>query len=108
MKTLEDYHNALPYRKTNDEKIGNLLVKMLEFYGLKDKFMEVRVKNYWHEQMGPTISEFTKNIFVKNKKLFIQLSATSLRQELSYAKDKIKKMMNDLLDEEYLEDVILV
>lgn len=108
MKTLEDYNKALPYRKTNDDKIGNILVKMLEFYGLKDKFMEVRVKNYWNEQMGTTIVSYTKAIYIKNNKLFIQLNAASLRQELSFAKEKIKKMMNDLLGEEYLVEVVLI
>ena len=108
MKSLEEHNKSLPYRKTNDDKIGNILVKMLEYYGLKDKFNEVRIKNYWKEQMGVTVSEHTKLIFVKNNKLYIQITAAGLRQELSFAKDKILKMMNDYLGEEFILEVILV
>jgi hypothetical protein len=108
MKTLEDYHNALPYRKTNDDKFSNIIVKMMEAYGLKDKLMEFRIKKFWKEEMGPQINNYTKTIYSNNRKVFIQLSSSSLRQELSYGKDKIMKMMNESFSEDYVEEIILL
>lgn len=108
MKTLEDYHNALPYRKTNDDKFSNIIVKMMEVYGLKDKLMEYRIKKFWAEELGSQINSYTKTVYVKNKKVFVQLSSSSLRNELSYGKDKIKKMMNESFKEDYVEDIILL
>jgi hypothetical protein len=108
MKTLEDYHNALPYRKTNDDKFSNIIVKMMEVYGLKDKLMEYRIKKFWTEELGTQINSYTKTVYVKNKKVFVQLSSSSLRNELSYGKDKIKKMMNESFKEDYVEDIILL
>jgi hypothetical protein len=108
MKTLEDYHNALPYRKTNDDNFSNIIVKMMEAYGLKDKLMEYRIKKFWKDEMGQQINNYTKNIYSNNRKVFIQLSSSSLRQELSYGKDKIKKMMNESFGEEYVEEIILL
>ena len=108
MKTLEDYHNALPYRKTNDDKFSNIIVKMMEVYGLKDKLMEYRIKKFWAEELGTQINSYTKTVYVKNKKVFVQLSSSSLRNELTYGKDKIKKMMNESFNEEYVEDIILL
>jgi predicted nucleic acid-binding Zn ribbon protein len=108
MKSLEDYNRELPYRKNTEQTLGTVLLKMLEAYGLKDKMQEVRIKNYWMEQMGPSIASYTKSVFVKNHKVVIRLQSASLRQELSYAKEKIKKMFNDLLGEEYVEEVVLM
>jgi hypothetical protein len=108
MKTLEDYHNALPYRKTNDDKFSNIIVKMMEVYGLKDKLMEYRIKKFWAEELGTQINSYTKTVYVKNKKVFVQLSSSSLRNELAYGKDKIKKMMNESFKEDYVEDIILL
>jgi hypothetical protein len=108
MKTLEDYHNALPYRKTNDDKFSNIIVKMMEVYGLKDKLMEYRIKKFWAEELGTQINSYTKTVYVKNKKVFVQLSSSSLRNELTYGKDKIKKMMNESFKEDYVEDIILL
>jgi hypothetical protein len=108
MKSLEEYHNSLPYRKNNDERFGNVLLKMLEVYGLKDKMMEFRIRKYWNDEMGPTICNYTKSVFVKNRRVFIQLTSASLRQELSYAKEKIKKLLNEYLGEDYVEEIITV
>jgi hypothetical protein len=108
MKTLEDYHNALPYRKTNDDKFSNIIVKMMEVYGLKDKLMEYRIKKFWAEELGTQINSYTKTVYVKNKKVFVQLSSSSLRNELAYGKDKIKKMMNESFSEDYVEEIILL
>lgn len=108
IKTLEEWNESLPYRKTNDDTVGNIVIKMLEAYGLKDKFMEVRIRNFWTENMGASIATYTHSIFVKNNKLFIKITSASLRQELSYAKEKIKKMMNEFLKEVYVEEVVLL
>ena len=108
MKTLEDYHNALPYRKTNDDKFSNIIVKMMESVGLKDKLMDYRIRKFWKDEMGPQINGYTKNIYSNNRKVFIQLNSSSLRQELSFGKDKIKKMMNESFKEEYVEEIILL
>jgi hypothetical protein len=108
MKSIEDYHNQLPYRKTNDDNFGNILLKMIEHYGLKSKFNEVRIKNYWKEQMGLTVADYTNNIYVKNNTLYIHISAAGLRQELSYAKSKILKMMNEYLGEDFVHEVIIL
>ncbi len=108
MKTLEDWHNSLPYRKTNDDKVGNIILKMLEVYGLKEKFNEVRLRQYWKETMGESINQYTQSMFLKNNKLFIKISSASLRQELSYGKEKIMKIMNEMLGEMLLEEVILL
>lgn len=108
MKSLEEYNRQLPYRKTNDDTLGNILLKMLEAYGLKDKMQEVRIKNYWTEQMGPSIATYTKSVFVKKRKVYIRLQSSALRQELSYGKEKIKKMFNELLKEDYVEEVVLM
>jgi hypothetical protein len=108
MKTLEDYHNALPYRKTNDDNFSNIIVKMMEAYGLKDKLMDYRIRKFWKDEMGAQINGYTKNIYSNNRKVFIQLSSSSLRQELSFGKEKIKKMMNETFKEEYVEEIILL
>jgi hypothetical protein len=81
---------------------------MMEVYGLKDKLMEYRIKKFWAEELGTQINSYTKTVYVKNKKVFVQLSSSSLRNELSYGKDKIKKMMNESFKEDYVEDIILL
>lgn len=108
MKTLEEYHRCLPYRKSNDDSIGNLLVKVIELNGMKEKFSEYKVKRFWNSTMGEKIASLTNSIFLKNGKLFIQINSASLKQELTFGKDKIKKIVNEMLKEDYVTEVILL
>ena len=54
--------------------------------------------------MGPSVKKYTVKIEVEKRILFLNCNA-ALKQELSYAREKIKKMMNDEVGEEVLMDV---
>ena len=51
------------------------------------------------------MTKYTVKIEVEKHILFVKLSNAALKQELSYAREKIKKMMNDEVGEEVLIDV---
>ena len=108
MKSLNDYHNSLPYRKTNDENIGSLVMKIMEMYGLKDKMIDFIVKKFWKETLGEQINRFTESIFIKKRILYIKLNSSALKMELSYAKSKLIEKMNSELKEDYIIDLILL
>ena len=55
--------------------------------------------------MGPSVTKYTVKIEVEKRILFVKLSNAALKQELSYAREKIKKMLNDEVGEEVLLDV---
>ena len=55
--------------------------------------------------MGSSVAKYTVNIEVEKRILFVQLNNAALKQELSYAKERIKKMLNDEIGEEVLLDV---
>jgi hypothetical protein len=55
--------------------------------------------------MGPSVTKYTVKIEVEKRILFVQLNNAALKQELTYAREKIKKMLNDEVGEEVLLDV---
>ena len=57
--------------------------------------------------MGPTISGFTKDIKLVRKVLYLTIESAALKQEMSYAKEKIKNIMNAELGEEYIQKVVI-
>jgi len=58
--------------------------------------------------MGPGVSNHTSSVKLQNKTLIIQLNSSVLREELSYGKDKIIKMMNEELGETLIVKLMLV
>jgi predicted site-specific integrase-resolvase len=58
--------------------------------------------------MGPAIANSTSKIFIKNKKLYVQLNSAPLKSELSMSRAKIVEILNKDLKEELLEEVIFL
>ncbi len=104
---LYQEHKKIAYRKTNDDKAGNIALRMLKAYGIQGKYYEARAKQLWFETMGKAIGKYTQNIYVKRRKLYINISAAALRQELAYSKDKIKNNINEEIGEEFLLAVVI-
>lgn len=80
---------------------------MIEQYRIKGKLHQSRIRNQWEQMMGPTIAGYTKDIKLYKGKLYITIESAALRQELSYGKDKIKRLLNEELGERAVEEVVI-
>ena len=94
-------------QKSNEQTLKEVINQLLKAYRLDDRLDEVRLLNSWEKVMGKTITKHTKDIFIKNKKLFIKVDSAALREELSYAKEKIVTMLNEEAGKTVIEGVIL-
>jgi len=95
-------------KRHNDQKIGEALKDMLNKYRLKSKFNQTKVKSLWESLMGPSISRYTTDIVIRRNKLFVTLSSSPLKQELSIGKEKIKNIINEELGEEVITEVVIL
>jgi predicted nucleic acid-binding Zn ribbon protein len=91
----------------NEHSIKDAIESLLKVYKLDDRLAERRLLSSWEEVMGKMIANHTKDLFIKHKQLFVTLDSAALRNELSMAKTKIVKMMNDAAGMEVINDVIL-
>lgn len=91
----------------NELSLKEALRAMIEHYRLKGKLNQNRIQSLWEKLMGPSISGYTREIKLHRNKLFITIESAALRQELSYGKDKIKKILNEELGEDFIQDVII-
>ena len=80
---------------------------MLQEFRLKPHLDETRVKMLWEELMGKTIATYTSAITVRKNVLYITILSAPLKHELSYAKDKIKSLLNAEMGEDYVKDVVI-
>tara|TARA_B100000401_G_scaffold89895_1_gene57303 strand:- start:5 stop:295 length:291 start_codon:yes stop_codon:yes gene_type:complete len=92
-------------RRSKGQPVGEVIKELLKNYDITSKFNEVHVITLWDKLMGPSVTKFTVKIEVEKRILFVKLSNAALKQELSYARQKIKKMLNDEVGEEVLLDV---
>jgi hypothetical protein len=74
---------------------------------LNSGFQKVDVNDAWKEVMGPGVMSYTTQIKFTGEKLFIDLSSSVLRQELSYGRNKIVDNLNKHLGKELIKSLVL-
>ena len=68
---------------------------------------KVQVRDAWAKLMGNGINNYTSDIQLKRDTLYIQLTSSALREELSYGKEKIIKMINEELGKDIVNIIVL-
>lgn len=94
-------------KETNQTSLKDVLKDMVETYRLKNRLHQTKIQQLWNSVMGNSISRHTSDLKVRKNKLYITIESAPLRQELAFGRDKIRRMMNQELGEEYLEEVVI-
>jgi hypothetical protein len=93
-------------KRANDFTLKEAIEAFLEAYQLDGRRLEEQVKAAWPEVMGKMVEKETKRLFIRNNTLFVTLDSPVLRQELSYAREKICKALNEVVGAEVIEEVV--
>lgn len=93
--------------KTNTRQIRDILKEFLQENKLDSRFKERNLVESWEELMGKTISRATKSIYIKDRKLFVIISSSIIRNELYMLKTEIVKKLNQRVGEDIITDLIL-
>lgn len=95
--------------KRNNENLslGDVLKEFVDKNKLQTGLDKVNVRDVWNREMGPAIEKYTTAIKLQNETLYIQLSSSVLREELSYGKEKIMKMLNEELGKDLIKKLVL-
>ena len=94
-------------RKKNTQKIDEVVKEYLKALKIDDKLKEVQLIKSWDDIVGKTIARSTKNIFIKDRKLFVRLNSSVIRNELFMLREGLKKALNDKVGEVIIDDIIL-
>lgn len=94
-------------QKSNEQSIREAIDLMLKTYGLDGRMKEIRLIDSWEKVMGKPVARHTREIFIRERRLFVRLDSAALREELSYGREKILKMLNEEAGEQILDEVVL-
>ncbi|MFC4817183.1 DUF721 domain-containing protein [Flavobacterium sp. GCM10023249] len=94
-------------RLSNESSIGDILKEIIEANKLDKGLNQISVADAWKNLMGNGVNNYTRNVLLKGAVLYVELTSSVLREELSYGKDKIIKMINEELGREVVKDVVL-
>jgi hypothetical protein len=94
-------------RKKNNISLGEALKEFISTNKLQKGIDKVLVKEAWASLMGNGVNNYTTAIDLRNSTLFISLSSSVLREELSHGKSKIIALLNEELGREVVTKIVL-
>ncbi|WP_033956424.1 DUF721 domain-containing protein [Psychroserpens jangbogonensis] len=95
-------------RRNNENlPISDILKEFVDANNLQTGLDKVNVRDAWTKMMGNGVNNYTTNIVLERDTLYVQLSSSVLREELSYGKEKIIKMLNESLGKDAIYKLVL-
>lgn len=95
-------------KRINEElPIKDILKNFITQNKLEIGIDKVDVKDAWQKMMGNGVVSYTEAVELKNNTLYVKLTSSVLREELSYGKEKIIKMINDEMGKELIKYLVL-
>ena len=94
-------------RLNENSSIGDVLKEFMQANNLQKGMDKIDVRDAWKNLMGNGVNNYTREIMLKGTTLYVELTSAVLREELSYGKEKIVKMINAELGREVVKDVVL-
>jgi len=66
------------------KSLKSVLNNLIDKNSLNDGLNNVKIQSLWKKTMGGNVNSYTTDIYLKKKTLYVSLSSSVLRQELSY------------------------
>jgi predicted nucleic acid-binding Zn ribbon protein len=95
-------------RKPNDITLKEGIGKLLNVYRLKGKFDETAVIAFWPELMGKAVANRTTQIYIFQKKLFIRVESSVVKNELLMVRAGIIQKINERAGTEVITDIVFL
>ena len=95
-------------RENDSVSIKDLLGLYINEGKLKKGFQKIHIEEAWAKLMGSGVVNYTTEIKLQNGTLIVCLSSSVLREELSYGKEKIMRMMNDEMGDQSIRKIMLI
>ena len=95
--------------KRNNEhiSISDALKEFVETNRLEKGLNKVNVADAWVKLMGNGVNNYTMSVNLERDTLYVKLSSSVLREELSYGKAKIINMINEELGKNIIKKLVL-
>lgn len=94
--------------RTNDKTLKEAMEQMLKVYRLKGKYDETFAVASWEEVVGKAVASRTKEIFIRDKKLFVRLESSVVKNELKMMRTKIIANLNEKAGAEVIQEIIFL
>jgi chromosome condensin MukBEF MukE localization factor len=95
-------------RKPNDITLKEGISKLLSVYRLKGKFDETSIVALWPEIMGKAVANRTTQIYIAQRKLFIRIESSVIKNDLLMVRTGIIQTLNERAGSEVITEIVFL
>ena len=93
-------------RKKNTELLSDVIRQVLKEQHLDKPLNEKRLIDAWPVVLGNNIMQYTSDLSIKKRILYVSLSSSVLRHDLFLSKEEIKNSLNKNVGYEVIVDIM--
>ena len=93
-------------RRSNTQSLSEVLKEFIEQKHFGRKLKEIDVVESWEKLLGKTIAHYTRNIYIRNRILYVQISSAVVKNELFMMREEICRRINENAGEEVVEKIV--
>ncbi|WP_047546549.1 DUF721 domain-containing protein [Psychroserpens sp. Hel_I_66] len=94
-------------RHNDNLPISDILKEFVEANKLQSGLDKVDVRDAWAKMMGNGVNNYTTDVTLDKDVLYVALSSSVLREELSYGRQKIVDMLNESIGKKVVSKLVL-
>lgn len=94
-------------RQNDNQPISTILKQFIETNKLQSGLDKVDIREAWVTMMGNGVNNYTTDVTLDRDTLYVGLSSSVLREELSYGKQKIIDMLNESIGKKVVNKLVL-
>lgn len=94
-------------RRSETQPLKAVIKEYVEALKMKQKLKEVGLISSWEKAVGRSVMLSTKNIYIKDRILHVELKSSVVRNELHMIKEPLINRLNQLVNEHIIDDIIL-
>jgi hypothetical protein len=94
-------------KEKNLHSLSEALNAFIKENKLQKGMDKVMVREAWEKIMDNGVNNYTTSVELRNNTLFVSLSSSVLREELSHGKSRIIDMLNEELKKDLVKNIVL-
>ncbi|MCY1633180.1 MULTISPECIES: DUF721 domain-containing protein [Marinifilum] len=94
-------------RRSNTQKIDELIKEVLKESKLDVKLKEYELVNSWEKVIGKTVANATTDIYIRNRRLFVAVRSSVIRNELMIIRDGLTKALNREVQANIIDEIVV-
>ena len=94
-------------RKNETRPVGEIIKDCLDDLKISRTLKEKRIVSQWGNMLGKTVASRTKQVYIKDRTLYVYLTSSVVRSELLMMRQTILDKMNEVAGEKIIDSVVI-